>query len=191
MRPLPQSQIGPNFRTYSIKLKESNHRTILNLLLNHAKCNLFGFASLQWYYACASEHKPRITCLHLPSLAAVDVLQQSAIFTCAQKYQNHTSLWSYIPMTELCNWYFDIHNDLISIYHPTPIIFKINMIKEAVNINAILLHVRTWARKEYEIKVSLTFNGIQFYRLTSRVWCLSNAFTFRLFKFPFLFISAT
>ena len=77
------------------------------------------------------------------------------------------------------------HNDLISIYHPTPTIFKINMIKEAVNINAILLHVRTWARKGYEMKVTLTFNGIQFYRLTSRVWCLSNAFTFHLFKFPF------
>ena len=29
--------------------EESNHRTILNLLPNHGKCNLFGFASLQYY----------------------------------------------------------------------------------------------------------------------------------------------
>ena len=91
----------------------------------------------------------------------------------------------------LSQWTSDIDNNLILVISSQAPIFEIHMIKDVVNINVILVHVRSWAWKEYEIKVSLTFNGIQFYRLASRVCCLSNAFTFHLFSFPFLFISAT
>ena len=99
--------------------------------------------------------------------------------------------------TEISKSYFlkiyypnDRVNLILVISSQAPI-FEIHMIKDVVNINVILVHVRSWAWKEYEIKVSLTFNGIQFYRLTSRVCCLSNAITFHSFSFTFLFLSAT